>query len=90
MLADLIDGIDGLTTEPPSGGVRTNMVYFQVDPELGDARSFANAIAAHGVAMLPIGPQRIRAVLHLDVSSPQVTEAARAMADAAASVAAAG
>jgi len=90
MLAELIDGIDGLTTEPPSGGVRSNMVYFQVDPELGDARSFTNAIAAHGVAMLPIGPQRIRAVLHLDVSGAQVTEAARAMADAVANVAASG
>ena len=85
-LAEMIDGIEGLSVEPPSGGVRTNMIYFRVSPELGSEARFIEAIAAKGVAMLPVGPQRIRAVLHLDVSTQQVEEAGKGLAQAAALV----
>ena len=79
-LAELIDRIDGLSVEPTSGGLRTNMMYFRVSPHIGSGDAFIDAINANGVAMLAIGPQRIRAVLHLDVSSDQVEEAGEILA----------
>ena len=44
--------------------VQTNIVYFDV-PE---ALEFAAALRARGVDTLSVGPDRIRAVFHLDVS----------------------
>ncbi|TVR06347.1 MAG: aminotransferase class I/II-fold pyridoxal phosphate-dependent enzyme [Spirochaetaceae bacterium] len=66
--ADAISGAPGLTVEP----VHTNMVFFQVS----DAAGFADATLAHGVRFSVVGPNRLRAVTHLDVTSGQVDEAA--------------
>lgn len=85
-LAGHIEEIDGLTVEPPNGGIRTNMVYFHVNKNLGTAAEFTKTMTSCGVEMLPIGPNRVRAVLHLDISSNDVAEAAQAMANAVARV----
>ncbi len=36
---------------------------------------FIALLAEHGVRMLPMGPQRVRAVTHLDVSMEQIEQA---------------
>lgn len=64
--------------------VRTNMVYFDVEPRVGNAQEFCAAMSARGVRMLDEGTHTVRAVCHLDVTRQQVELAARIVAQAAA------
>jgi threonine aldolase len=66
-LADVVD-----VSEP-----ETNLVFFAVD----DAPGLVAALRERGVEMGAIGPRRVRAVTHLDVTRADVEEAARAVAD---------
>lgn len=61
--------------------VETNIVIFDLDPALGAAADFCQALAQRGVRMFPTGPQRIRAVTHLDVSREQIEYAVSVFAD---------
>jgi len=56
-------------------GVETNILYCDVDPKLGTAAEFASKLKDAGVWMIATGPQRIRAVTHLDVSSRDIERA---------------
>jgi threonine aldolase len=53
--------------------VQTNIVIF--DLVAGDAHHFAQRLAAHGVRINPIAPQRLRAVTHMDISAQSVDAA---------------
>jgi threonine aldolase len=55
--------------------VETNMVFFEVDPSIGSAADHCKAAEQEGVRMLPVGPRRVRAVFHLDVTRAQAEEA---------------
>ncbi|MCO6438664.1 MAG: aminotransferase class I/II-fold pyridoxal phosphate-dependent enzyme [Phycisphaerae bacterium] len=55
--------------------VETNIVYFNVDPDYGTAKSVCESFKAAGVWLLPVAPQRVRAVTHLDVSSADIESA---------------
>ncbi|MCH2160481.1 MAG: aminotransferase class I/II-fold pyridoxal phosphate-dependent enzyme, partial [Phycisphaerales bacterium] len=68
ILASRLNDIAGITVEAPAGGVRTNMVFFDVAPEIGDAATFCRNMADMGVAFIDLAPRRVRAVTHLDVS----------------------
>ncbi|MEQ8846168.1 GntG family PLP-dependent aldolase [Botrimarina sp.] len=59
----------------------TNLVLVDVDPSLGAAAGFAGRLAGHGVGLLAIGPQRVRAVTHLDVDDTQIHRATSALRD---------
>jgi threonine aldolase len=61
----------------------TNLVFFTVD----DAPALVAALAERGVAMGAMGPHRVRAATHLDVTRADVEAAARAVADLVPSVA---
>ena len=74
-LARGIDGIPGLKVEEPEGGVRTNIVFFHVDPDLEPADSFAHRITEAGVAAYAFDPTRIRMVTHLGVDEPAIDRA---------------
>jgi threonine aldolase len=71
----LAEGLEraGLPVDPRP---ETNMVLFRV----ADALGFLRAAHAHGVLVLPVGPDRFRAVTHLDVSAADVDEAVRRIA----------
>jgi len=56
--------------------VETNIVIFQVDRQLGTANDICNYLMDNDVRMLPVGPQKIRAVTHLDVSLDDCEEVA--------------
>ena len=60
--AEAIDAIPGL--EVNLDAVQTNIVFFDVP----NALEFAAALRVSGVDTLSVGPSRIRAVFHLDVS----------------------
>ena len=62
-----------------AGVVETNIVYFDVTPM--KAVDFCVALHDAGVAMLPLGPTRVRAVTHLHISSGDIDQALLAVSD---------
>jgi len=72
-LAMAIGKIPGLSIDAET--VDTNIVYFDVDSSRGTAQEFAQALRGEGVWMLATGPQRVRAVTHLDVSATDIDRA---------------
>jgi threonine aldolase len=73
LLAEAIGDTPGLRLDPPE--VETNLVWFEVDPELGTARAVATALKQQGVLVHPAGPQTVRACTHLDVATSQIEQA---------------
>jgi threonine aldolase len=70
-LAAGLANIDGIAIDPRE--VETNLVYFELLPASGhDGASFCKALLARGVRMVALGPSRVRAVTHLDVSRADV------------------
>jgi threonine aldolase len=74
VLAEAIGDTPGLRLVPPV--VQTNLVWFTVEPERGNARALGAALAERGVLVQVSGPQLLRACTHLDVSAAQVERAA--------------
>jgi threonine aldolase len=74
LLADVIRRTPGVKLD--SDSVDTNIVIFELDPELGTAAAFSARLRDEGVFTNSIGPQRLRAVTHLDVSREMVQHAA--------------
>jgi threonine aldolase len=74
VIAQAVADTPGLRLEPPE--VETNLVWFEVDPDLGTAQEVAARIKQRGVRVHPAGPQMIRACTHLDVSAAQAERAA--------------
>lgn len=70
-LAQGLASIDGIEVEP----VETNLVFFDVAGLDLTAAAFSQALLAEGLHLGAIGPTRLRAVTHLDVSSTQIEEA---------------
>ncbi len=84
ILANAIRQAPGLSLDPAS--VDTNIVIFELDPELGTAAAFSARLRDEGIWINANAPQRLRAVTHLDVSREQVQHAAKVLQQAAAAV----
>jgi threonine aldolase len=56
--------------------VETNIVIFTMDKKSGTSVEFCDKLRAQGIRMNPNGPQRVRAVAHLDVSLDECREVA--------------
>lgn len=78
-LADGLAALDGLQCD--TSLVESNLVFFEVAPELGTAVQFCAAMKEHGVLIGPMGGQRLRAVTHLDVNSDGITAALKVIGD---------
>lgn len=74
VLAQAVADTPGLRLTPPD--VETNLVWFEVDRELGTAKDVAAALKARNILIHAAGPQMMRACLHLDVSAAQAERAA--------------
>lgn len=72
--ASLLANVPGLTLD--ASEVETNMVFFDIDPKWGTGKKFARHLEREGVRMFATGPQRLRAVFHLEVSAEQTVRAA--------------
>ncbi len=72
-LADGIRQIDLFELRGQS--IDTNLLFFDVDPQLGTAGEFTERLKQQGLLMLPTGPSTIRAVTHLDVDQSAVDRA---------------
>jgi threonine aldolase len=69
LLAEGLAALDGVELDPAE--VETNIVVFGVP----DAEAFCAALDRADVKMYAIGPQRVRAVTHLDVDSAGIEQA---------------
>jgi threonine aldolase len=76
VLAEGLASLDGVSLDPAD--VETNIVVFGVP----DAEAFCAGLDRAGVKMYAIGPQRVRAVTHLDVDRAGIEEAIAAARDA--------
>jgi threonine aldolase len=76
-LARAIAQTRGLRLDPPR--VETNLVWVEVERELGSARDVATALKERGVLVHVAGPHTLRACTHLDVSAAEVARAAEAI-----------
>jgi threonine aldolase len=84
-LGEGIANIKGLAldSEQASGGVETNIVFFDIAPSLKlTGADLCTKLKSKGVLMLPLGPRRIRALTHLDVSRDMIDKALKAIAEA--------
>ncbi|MBI4719602.1 MAG: aminotransferase class I/II-fold pyridoxal phosphate-dependent enzyme [Planctomycetes bacterium] len=76
-LAEAIARMPGVSVD--LAAVETNIVYFDVQPGVGTGKSLCDALRPRGVWMIPVAPQRIRAVTHLDVTREGVELAIAAL-----------
>jgi threonine aldolase len=74
VLAQAIADTPGLRLDPSA--VETNLIWVEVDPDLGPAREVVAGLKQHGVLVHLAGPHTFRACTHLDVSAAQVERAA--------------
>lgn len=80
VIAQGIAATPGLRLNPPE--VETNLVWFEVDPELGTSQDVAATLKQRGVRIHPAGKHVMRAVAHLDVSAAQAERAAETIRQA--------
>jgi threonine aldolase len=73
ILAQGLADIDGLTVNPSE--VDTNIVIFKLIKPGLSPRELTTRLAEQGCLMLPFGPDRVRAVTHLDVDTAAVKTA---------------
>jgi len=72
-LAEALATIPGVGIDPTT--VETNIVYFDVDSRMGTGAEICERLHEAGVWLLPLSPQRIRAVTHLHITDESVNDA---------------
>jgi threonine aldolase len=70
--AEIVTELHGCELLPAT--IDSNIVIFRIDPSLGTAASIVERCNAQGLMMYAIGPQMIRIVTHLDVSSEAIEQ----------------
>lgn len=75
-LAEFLKGIPGLVVEAPA----TNMVFADVSALGMSGQQFQDTLASEGIRISAVGPHRIRAVTHLDISAEDIETVAQAIA----------
>jgi threonine aldolase len=74
VIAEAITDTPGLRLDPPQ--VETNLVWFEIDPDLGTAANLAATLKQRGVWIQIAGPHTLRACTHLDISAADAERAA--------------
>ncbi len=72
-LAAGLAAIDGIHIDVDR--VKSNLVFFEIEPKLGLAILLAGALKEQGILIGPMGGQRLRAVTHLDVTTADIAKA---------------
>lgn len=67
----------GISIEPDQ--IHTNIIFFEVNRKDMTRQEFVQQIDAAGVRMLPLGPQKIRAVTHYHITSEDIDQALSAI-----------
>jgi threonine aldolase len=76
LLAEALAGLPAVRLDPAE--VESNIVIFGIDASVGTAADVVGRLEQRGVRVLATGPDRIRAVTHLDVSRTQIEAAIEA------------
>jgi threonine aldolase len=74
-LAEKLVSINGIELEQPN--VKTNIIFFKLNPDLMDGESFVNKLEDKSIKILMTDPGVFRAVLHREVSAEQVETVAQ-------------
>lgn len=74
VIAEAIADTPGLRLDPPD--VDTNLIWFEVEAELGPARHVQAMLKNQGVLVNSVGGSYLRACTHLDVSAEQARRVA--------------
>jgi threonine aldolase len=69
-LAEGLADIPGISLDPAQ--IKTNIVYFELTRSDMSPADLVNRLEADGVRMLPVGPQRLRAVTHYHITSDDI------------------
>ncbi len=77
LLAERLDALPGLAVDVE--GIATNLVKVRVDHPQYDAPALAERLGAEGVKVLPLAPDTLRFVTHLDVGPDDVERCATAL-----------
>jgi threonine aldolase len=77
VIREAIADTPGLRLTPPK--VDTNLIWFEVDKELGTAQDVKRTLQEQGILVQAAAPQTMRACAHLDVSAAQAERAAGAI-----------
>ncbi len=77
IIAQAVADTPGLTLEPAE--VDTNLIWFKIDPAVGNAKEIAARLKQNGVLIHAAGPHKLRACTHLDVSKAQAERAAETL-----------
>lgn len=77
VIAQAFADIPGCRLEPPE--VQTNLVWIEIDPELGTAKDVQDLVRQQGVLLNSTAAQVCRACTHLDVSAADAERAAEAI-----------
>jgi threonine aldolase len=77
VLAEAVNDSPGLRLDPPF--VETNLVWCEVDPELGSAFDLALTLKEKGVLVHASSPTALRMCTHLDISAAQLEQAAETL-----------
>lgn len=79
VLAGAIRSCPALKLVPPE--VQTNLIWFRIDPSVGDAQNLTARLQERGVLVHPLGSHALRACTHLNVTATQIRYAADALVD---------
>lgn len=77
LLAEAIARQEGLRVSLE--GVQTNIVYFDVDAAIATAAELSDQLKVRHILILPVGPQTLRAVTHLDCPRAKIERAIEAL-----------
>ncbi len=72
-LAEALAALPGVRLDPAT--VESNIIIFELEEQAGTAAAFVERMKARDVWLLALGPQKVRAVTHLDVSAAQIDRA---------------
>ena len=90
--AERLSAIEGILIEPED--VESNLVFFEIEKDLGTPMQFATRLREFGVRVGPSSGNRVRACTHLDLTTEDVHRAAdlvqQTMSEGFAEIAAAG
>ena len=75
LLAERISPLPGIRLQLDT--IETNIVFFELEEACGTAADFVARLQAAGVLMYAIGPNRVRAVTHLDITTAMIERAAQ-------------
>lgn len=71
-LAAGLNEIDAILIDPDQ--VKTNLVFFDTKADMA-AEDLSRQLGEHGLKVLPLGPHRLRAVVHYHITESQIDEA---------------